>query len=50
VNVAYKGSQKLEWVVRENPELQAELNQLPEPVEEVSSRVVSKVVARIKDL
>ena len=41
---------KLEWVVREDPKLQAELNELSKKGQELSSKVVNKVVACIKDL
>ena len=41
---------KLEWVVREDPKLQAELNGLTKKGQELSSKVVNKVVACIKDL
>ena len=41
---------RLEWVVRKDPKLQAELNKLPETGGELSSKVINKVMARIKDL
>jgi hypothetical protein len=41
---------KLEWVVREDPKLQAELNGLPQKGQELSAKVVNKVLACIKDL
>ena len=41
---------KLEWVVREDPKIQAELNGLSKKGQELSSKVVNKVVACIKDL
>jgi len=50
VDVVFKTKKRLEWVVREDPKLQAELNKLPENGEELSSKVVNKVLARIKDL
>ncbi|HDN04447.1 MAG TPA: hypothetical protein ENF27_00745 [Chloroflexi bacterium] len=50
VDFVFKSKKRLEWIVQENPELQAELNKLPETGEELSSKVVNKVLARIKDL
>jgi hypothetical protein len=50
IDVLYEAKQRLAWVVREDPKLQAELNQLSDPGEELSSAVVNKVLARIKDL
>jgi len=50
VDVVFESEKRLEWVVREDPKLQAELNKLPETGEELSSKVVNKVLARIKDL
>jgi len=41
---------KLEWLVREDPKIQAELNGLSKKGQELSSKVVNKVVACIKDL
>jgi hypothetical protein len=41
---------KLEWVVKEDPKIQAELNGLSKKGQELSSKVVNKVVACIKDL
>jgi hypothetical protein len=41
---------KLEWVVKEDPKLQAELNGLPKNGKKVSTRVVNRVVDRIKSL
>ena len=41
---------KLEWVVREDPKIQAELNGPSKKGQELSSKVVNKVVACIKDL
>jgi hypothetical protein len=48
--IAFESPQKLDWIVREDPELQAELNDLSETSEEVSSQVVHKVLDRIKSL
>ena len=48
--IAFESSQKLDWIVREDPELQAELNGLSETEEELSSQVVHKVLDRIKSL
>jgi len=50
VDVVFESKKLLEWVVREDPKLQAELNKLPETGEELSSKVVNKVLKRIKDL
>ncbi len=50
VDVIFETKKRLEWVVREDPKLQAELNKLPNNGEELSSKVVNKVLARIKDL
>jgi len=50
LDLAYESPQNLEWVVREDPELQAELNGLPNNVGELSSKLVNKVVDRIKNL
>ena len=50
VDVVFESKKRLDWVVREDPKLQAELNKLPENGEELSSKVVNKVLDRIKDL
>ena len=50
LDLAFKQEKNLEWVVRENPKLQAELNKLDKNGEEISSKVVNKVLDRIKDL
>jgi hypothetical protein len=50
MKIAFDSPQKLEWVVREDPRLQAELNRAPKKGKEVSSQVVNKVVDRIKSL
>ncbi len=50
VNVAFKTPRRLDWVVRENPKLQAELNRQLDTGEELSSSVVNKVLDRIKEL
>ena len=50
VDVVYETPKHLDWVVRKDPQLQAELNQLSGTGEELSSAVVNKVLARIKDL
>jgi len=50
LDLAFDTPQNLDWVVREDPELQAELNGLPNNVEELSSKLVNKVVDRIKNL
>lgn len=50
LDLAFETPQKMKWVVRENPKLQAELNGLPKNKEELSSKLVNKVVDRIKSL
>ena len=50
LDVVFERLNRLDWVVREDPQLQAELNKLPESGEELSSAVVNKVLARIRDL
>lgn len=50
VDVVFESKKRLEWVVREDPKLQAELNKLPESGGKLSSKVVNKVLDRIKDL
>jgi hypothetical protein len=42
--------QKPDWIVRDNPRLQAELNQQSHKDGKLSSQIVNKVVDRIKDL
>ena len=48
--LAFESPKELEWVVRKNPKLQAELNGQPMNGKKLSSKVVHKVVDRIKDL
>ena len=50
VDIVLEAPRKLEWIVREDPKLQAELNGLPKNGKKVSTRVVNKVVDRIKSL
>ena len=50
LDLAFETPQKMKWVVKENPKLQAELNGLPKNREELSSKLVNKVVDRIKSL
>jgi len=50
VDFVFDTKKRLEWVVRKDSKLQAELNKLPNDGEELSSKVVNKVLARIKDL
>ncbi len=50
MDVAFKTPRQLDWVVRENPKLQAELNRQLDTGEELSSSVVNKVLDRIKEL
>ncbi|MEE9599234.1 MAG: hypothetical protein V3V66_02125 [Anaerolineales bacterium] len=49
-DLAFESPRKLEWVVRQNPKLQAELNGQPKIGMKLSSKIVNKVVDRIKDL
>jgi predicted transcriptional regulator len=48
--LALESPRKLEWVVRQNLKLQAELNGQPKTGKKLSSKIVNKVVDRIKDL
>jgi hypothetical protein len=48
--LAFESPKKLEWVVRKNSKLQAELNGQPKNGMKLSSKVVHKVVDCIKDL
>ncbi len=50
VDVVFETKKRLEWVVREDPKLQAELNKLPNNSGKLSSKVVHKVLSRIKNL
>lgn len=50
VDLSFNSPRKINWVVKENPQLQAELNGLAGQGKELSSKVVNKVVDRIKDL
>lgn len=50
VEMTYESSGKVDWIVREDPQLQAELNQLSEKAKKLSPQVVNKVLACIKDL
>lgn len=50
LDILFDAPKKLEWVVREDPKLQAELNELPKNGKKVSTRVVNKVLDRIKSL
>lgn len=50
VDVVFKSKGRLEWVVREDAKLQAELNKLPENGKELSSNIVNRVMDKIKDL
>ena len=50
VDVVFEAKVGLEWVVQDNYKLQAELNKLSNTGEEISSKVVNKVLAKIKDL
>ena len=50
VEVAFEPRDQFDWVVQEDLQLQDELNQLLGTGEEISTKVVNKVVDRIKDL
>lgn len=50
LDVVFDRKRRLEWVVREDPKLQAELNKQLKMGEEVSSKIVNKVLDRIKEL
>jgi len=50
VDVVFEAKVGLEWIVQDNSKLQAELNKLSNTGEEISSKVVNKVLSRIKDL
>jgi len=48
VDTSYETPRQLEWVVQEDPKLEAELNGLKE--KEISPKVVNKILNRIKEL
>jgi hypothetical protein len=50
VDLSFDPTSKLEWVVREDPELQAELNGIKGSGKDLSPKLVNKVLDRIKDL
>ncbi len=50
VNTVFEPTHSLRWIVREDADLEAELNDQVEKSEEISTRVVNKVVNRIKSL
>jgi len=50
LDVVFKPKKRLEWVVREDPKLQAELNKHLKTSDDLSPTVVNKVMARIKEL
>lgn len=50
VNTVFEPTHSLHWIVREDADLEAELNDQVEKSEEISTRVVNKVVDRIKSL
>lgn len=50
VDVVFETKKNLDWVVRQDPKLQAELNKLPKTGGKLSTKVVHKVLDRIKDL
>jgi hypothetical protein len=50
VEVAFEPRDQFDWVVQEDLQLQDELNQLLGKGEEISTKVVNKVLDRIKDL
>lgn len=50
LEVAFEPRDQFDWVVQEDLQLQEELNQLIGTGEEISTKVVNKVLDRIKDL
>jgi hypothetical protein len=50
VDYSFDSPHQLEWLVRDDPQLQAELNDNSHQEGELSSQVVNKVLARIKEL
>ena len=48
VDITYEAPSQLEWVVREDPKLEAELNGLKG--KKISPKVVNKILNRIKEL
>ena len=50
IEITLNQTKKMEWIVRDNAELQAELNRPPKRGEKISPKVVSKVLDCIKDL
>lgn len=50
LEVSMDTTRKMEWIVKDNPQLEAELNDLDEGTRKLSPQVVSKLLDRIKDL
>jgi hypothetical protein len=50
LDVSTDSPRKIDWIVRDDPRLEAELNDLAEAGEELSTKVVNKVLNCIKDL
>jgi|GEM_PF-1167197 len=50
VDTAFQPQNSLRWTVRENVELQDELNRNMKDAQDLTSGVVNRVVDRIKDL
>jgi hypothetical protein len=50
LDTAFEPRQSLQWIVQEDADLEAELNDQAHQGEEISSRVVNKVLDRIKTL
>jgi len=50
VDLSFNSPKKINWVVKEDPQLQDELNCFAGKGKELSSKVVNRVVDRIKDL
>ncbi len=50
IDVTYDSPRTMDWFVKEDPKLQAELNESTGQGKELSSKVVNKVLNRIKDL
>lgn len=50
LDVSFEPREQFDWVVQEDLQLQDELNQLLDTGKEISTKVVNKVLDRIKDL
>jgi hypothetical protein len=50
LEVVFEPRSQFDWVVQEDPQLQDELNKILNSGEEISTKVVNKVLDRIKEL